>query len=615
MFRPSWLTAVFSLILWISVAVPARGQDGSNVLLVVNDVSADSRQIATHYAAARHVPPENVLSLSAPTAEEIERSDFSVKIEQPIAHWLTRYSAQDKILYLVLTKGIPLRIRGTAGQTGTVASVDSELTLLYRKLLGIQVPLAGPVPNPYFQGDRPLETARNFSHSDADIFLVSRLDGFTLADVLQLIDRGAAPVRDGDFLLDERASLFGERSGDTWLAEAAAALTAKGLGDRVVLNTTGEVLSERKHVLGYYSWGSNDPAIKRRRFDFGFVPGSLAAMFVSSDARTFKEPPSSWTIGSWSDTKTFFEGSPQSLIGDLIREGATGLAGHVAEPYLIGTIRPQILFPAYVAGFNLVESFYLAMPYLSWQTVVVGDPLCSPFRRAGLSSDLAAPKLDVETQTPPFFAARRLAITTASGIPQAAAKLLMKGDARLAAGDRAGAQDAFENAVKLEPRLTMAQLALATLYTEAGDYDKAIERYRAVVAITPNEFVSLNNLAFALAVNKGAPAEALPFAQRAYQIASASANVIDTLGWIHHLLGNETEAARLLAEATKTAPGNPAVRLHLAVVYEATNQRELAQTELAKAVELDPGLETTADVTNLRSMFRRPAGSAPAPRR
>ena len=43
-------------------------------------------------------------------------------------------------------KGIPLRIRGTGGLNGTVASVDSELTLLYRKLLGVSVAPVGRGP-------------------------------------------------------------------------------------------------------------------------------------------------------------------------------------------------------------------------------------------------------------------------------------------------------------------------------------------------------------------------------------------------------------------------------------------------------------------------------------
>ena len=71
-------------------------------------------------------------------------------------------------------------------------------------------------------------------------------------------------------------------------------------------------------------------------------------------------------------------------------------------------MRPEILFPAYLAGFNLVESFYLAMPHLSWQNIVIGDPLCAPFRRASLTSAELGDALDLDTLLPAQFAARRL---------------------------------------------------------------------------------------------------------------------------------------------------------------------------------------------------------------
>jgi hypothetical protein len=34
------------------------------------------------------------------------------------------------------------------------------------------------------------------------------------------------------------------------------------------------------------------------------------------------------------------------------------------------------LFPAYFHGRNLAESYSVAIPGLSWQNIVVGDPLC-----------------------------------------------------------------------------------------------------------------------------------------------------------------------------------------------------------------------------------------------
>jgi hypothetical protein len=49
----------------------------------------------------------------------------------------------------------------------------------------------------------------------------------------------------------------------------------------------------------------------------------------------------------------------------------------VNEPYLVACARPDKVLPAYAAGRNLAESFYLGIPFLSWQGVVLGDPLCS----------------------------------------------------------------------------------------------------------------------------------------------------------------------------------------------------------------------------------------------
>ena len=207
---------------------------------------------------------------------------------------------------------------------------------------------------------------------------MTRLDGYTLEDALALVDRAAAAGREGRFILDERSSWTD--NGNAWLRQAAERLKAEGLGDQVLLDESSKVVTGESRVLGYYSWGSNDPAIRIRHFQLGFLPGALAAMFVSSDGRTFREPPPDWTPGDNNNRAGPFGGSPQSLAADFVRDGVTGTAGHVAEPYLDATIRPDILFPAYVKGLNLAEAFYAAMPYVSWQTIVLGDPLCAPFR-------------------------------------------------------------------------------------------------------------------------------------------------------------------------------------------------------------------------------------------
>jgi Tfp pilus assembly protein PilF len=361
--------------------------------------------------------------------------------------------------------------------------------------------------------------------------------------------------------------------------------------------------------MGYYSWGSTDPQNRVRIVKMDFVPGAIGATFVSTDARTFKEPPASWLPTNTNDRATWFEGSPQSLVADLIREGLTGVAGQVSEPYLQSAVRPDVLFPVYLAGFNLVESFYLAIPHLSWQTVVIGDPLCTPFARRPLAKGDIDGGIDAELGLPTFFAKRRVAETLASmpGAPEEAARFALRGESLLRTNDRPAARKALERASELAPNAVNLHILVADLQSTAGEPDLAADRYRKVIALQPAHAVALNNLAYDLAVRQQKFAEALPLARKALSLAPNNFTIMDTVGWIEFLSGNTAEAARLLAQSAKGAPGIAEIRLHNAMALAAQGARGSARAELTEALKLDPSLEKRTDVQELGA--RLPAGN------
>jgi uncharacterized protein (TIGR03790 family) len=590
----AWLAA--TLLIATLAAAPAAAQTGENVLVVANATSPASNEIADYYAHKRQVPGDQVLRLQMPAIEEISRAVYELQIERPIASWLSHHSAQDRILYIVLTKDVPMRVSGSDGLQGTVASVDSELTLLYRKFCQITVPQAGSIKNPYFLNDASITTAKPFTHRVQDLYLVTRLDGFTLADVKALIDRAAAPATEGRILLDEKPEMT-QSLGNRWLDRAATELRKMDQWrDRVVLDDGPKVLHGEPNVLGYYSWGSNDPLAFDRHLGLGFVNGAIGATFVSTDARTFQEPAASWTPGK----------TGQSLIGDLIRDGITGVAGHVTEPYLNATIRPDILFPAYLSGMNLAESFYLAMPFVSWQTVVIGDPLCAPFREKPLTKSDIDAGTDSATELPAILSQRRIAVLAATGVKPAAATAFVRGNVRLDRADRAGAREAFESAVKLDSNFWAAQFSLATLYEGSSEWDAAIDRYRAILARAPDNVLALNNLAYVLAVQKHDTANALPLAKRAHDLAKNLPPIADTLAWVQHLAGDDAAAEVLVVDAAKRMPQNADIRLHAAFVLAATGKSAQAATELAAAIKLNPELEQREDVRSLRTQLSAP---------
>jgi len=344
--------------------LPAQGV--TNVLLVVNDASRLSRDIGQYYSTRRGLPPRNICHIRTAETEEIDRAQYGREIAGAIGACLARNQLVEQILYIVTTGGVPLKIPGSAEITGDYAAVDSELTMLYLDLKqGKAHPIAGPLTNPFF-GRREAK----FAHPAFPMYLVTRLQAYDLEGVKAIIDRSLHAVNQGKFVIDMES---GSKEGDTWLRQAANLLPK----DRVIFDDSQKVIYDQAGVIGYASWGSNDHNRHRRFLGFHWLPGAIATEFVSTDGRTFQRPPDNWNISDWQSPKLWFAGSPQSLTADFLSEGATAAAGHVYEPYLSMTPHPEYLLPAYYSGRNLAESYYLSIRGLSWQNIVIGDPLCS----------------------------------------------------------------------------------------------------------------------------------------------------------------------------------------------------------------------------------------------
>jgi uncharacterized protein (TIGR03790 family) len=357
------ITRLSAALLLAITAISAQTPD--QVLVVVNQRSDESRQIGDYYMQKRGIPRANLCTIAAPPVETIARSVYASEVEKPIGAFLSSRGLTEKVLFVVLTRGVPLRIDGggTALKTDA-ASVDSELTLLYQRLHSVNIPLAGPIANPFF-GHRNTP----FRHQAFPMYLVTRLDGYTMEDIKALVDRALAARNTGKFVIDLRARDTTE--GNQWMRSAALLLPER----RTVMDDSARVLTGIQDVIAYASYGSNDTDRKQRFLHFTWLPGAIATEFVSTDARTFRKPPDSWQIGTWGDRGSWYRDSPQTLTADYIHEGATGASGQVYEPYLQFCPRPDFVLPAYYTGRNLAESFYVGIPALSWMNVVIGDPL------------------------------------------------------------------------------------------------------------------------------------------------------------------------------------------------------------------------------------------------
>ncbi len=350
------LVLISILLLYSTVAI--TNTNYNDVLVIINNNSPISDSVGTYFASIRNVPSVNIIRVNASCAEEIDSLEFN-SIRTQIENYILQNNLLDTINYIVTTKGMPLKInRGNTFSTSSPSSsLESELTLILSSLSG-KIGNNGFTLSPYFLSTEP------FSRSVYGIYLVTRLDGYNLTQIKNLIDKAAGPIyvdSTYSFVLDQdptwNSSLpFLNNS----MSTAHNKVIAKGY--KSTLETSTLYLTEQSKVMGYTSWGSNDRNshlyTQHARPQNTWTPGSIAETYVSTSGRTFSDPV---VYG-------------QSVIADLLSEGITGVKGYVFEPYSNAMAIVWVLFDRYTDGFNMAESFYSASRALSWMDVVIGDP-------------------------------------------------------------------------------------------------------------------------------------------------------------------------------------------------------------------------------------------------
>jgi putative PEP-CTERM system TPR-repeat lipoprotein len=120
---------------------------------------------------------------------------------------------------------------------------------------------------------------------------------------------------------------------------------------------------------------------------------------------------------------------------------------------------------------------------------------------------------------------------------------------------------------------------LAATYMTAGHNKQAVEQYQLLLQTDPKNSHALNNLAWLYQQEKDP--RALATAEQAYLVASDSAVIMDTLGWILVEQGETTRALELLQKAAERAPGSTAIRYHRAVALAKAGDITRARKELA----------------------------------
>lgn len=368
--------------------------NSTRVLVVVNDNSQLSIDIGSYYQSRRLIPDKNIMHYTGDINETVPESEY-LSLVSKIKEWIINKQLQ--IDFIVLTKGTPLISRiSYIGDDGNKYapynfSVCNWICNINAKREGSTTrelngdPGKGNPYNPHWWLGRsgvfnpgsgePFSSTSTYTNyignSYSNLYLVTRLDGYTIDDVKKLVDNSvSANTTTGIFLFDARtAGNYGHsyEQADMVMINASNQLQAKGY--ETVLNKTSTFLTGYTNLMGYFSWGSNaggDYSLSKYQNNY-FKSGAIGETYVSSSGRTFNKPVN------------FPNYAGQSLVADLIMNGITGIAGYVSEPTLGACIDAEMIYDRYIKGYNLAESFYMSSSTTNWMVVIIGDPLCAPY--------------------------------------------------------------------------------------------------------------------------------------------------------------------------------------------------------------------------------------------
>ena len=413
-YNPAALLWVILLFSNFVLPEPCPALEPAEILVIANRNAARSVGLAKYYMIKRNIPEKNLVKVWVTDKETCSRSDYEKKILPPVRRYLTQKNQKNGIRCLLIMYGLPLRIsapeltwaekeyrenllkrqqeltrrlnalKGVKGENQkrieeslkhiekklsalkesggeASSSLDSEIALVLEK----EYPLPGWTPNPYFLGNKD----KSSSIKKDNVLMVSRLDGPTAMDVKRIIDDSIIAEKqglNGTAYFDARwpdpgnKKLSGYSFYDHSIYRAADRVNKSGLMP-VKIESTKELFQpgdcpDTALYCGWYSLANYIDA-------FAWQTGSIGYHIASSECATLKNKQSR----VWCKM--------------MIEKGVAATVGPVGEPYVQAFPVPEIFFGFLADGYlSLAECYLISTPFLSWQMVLIGDPLYRPFK-------------------------------------------------------------------------------------------------------------------------------------------------------------------------------------------------------------------------------------------
>ncbi len=379
---------VLSMLFIMCYATTGACLEPEEILVVANREMEGSVDLATFYMEQRSIPQSNFLALSLTLSETMTRGEYEKTLKKNVLDYLNNSRSTKRIAAIVLMYGVPLkvappvpslvemrRIRQISDSkegnkkeqdkeieklrhTNMRAAVDSELALV----LAGDYDLDGWVKNPYFLGFQ----GEKLALTKDQVLLVSRLDGPDTATVYRIINDSLQAEKkglqgkayfDARWPMTQKKNLSGYNLYDQSIHNAAEAVKKRM---QVIVDEQNELFAEKScpDAALYCGWYSLAHYVD----SFTWQQGAIGYHIASAECSSLK------------DTKR-----PLWCL-KMLEKGVAATIGPVYEPYVQGFPLPELFFSRLVEGYmSLGESYLVSLPFLSWQTILIGDPLYQPF--------------------------------------------------------------------------------------------------------------------------------------------------------------------------------------------------------------------------------------------
>jgi uncharacterized protein (TIGR03790 family) len=314
------------------------------------------------YQKLRAIPNENLLRLSLGTNRQITPEQYWKQAGTPVKQYLEGHPA---IRCILTTSGVPYVILAADGKDEG-AAFDNQLADVLREETNDR---KRRQPNPLY-----LNGSNGYAVTDPRLLkmvYVVRLDGPDLKTITRMVE---------DAIATESTGLLGLVAGD---AQGIDGVTGYGEGDasiRAMVDRLSGAGFEHTLDMKQETWMQPKDGVGSQAAGAAFYMGWYALLSFQDvfGRQGLARGSIAWHIAS-QEAQDIWNPNGHGWCVNLMRRGAAVTLGPVHEPYVAAFPHGDVFTDILLMGGSVAESYWLALPNVSWAMVILGDPMYRPF--------------------------------------------------------------------------------------------------------------------------------------------------------------------------------------------------------------------------------------------